>query len=123
MHAFMDHDLMLVTMPALYSTEQFPRATEKWEDMSESEKTWAKWKSLYKSAEAKEKVRLQATGGKDQFGVAHYSGKGNLVPFVYVPPASAAAANTGPPEGARGSSCCGCRGGTYANGTKLPLPE
>ena len=55
---------------------------------------------MYKSAEAKEKVRLQATGGKDQFGAAHYSGKGNLVPFAYVPPASAAAAATGPPAGA-----------------------
>ena len=55
---------------------------------------------MYKSAEAKEKVRLQATGGKDQFGAAHLSGKGNLVPFAYVPPASAAAATLGPPEGA-----------------------
>ena len=73
--AFSDHDLMLVAMTALYSTEQFPRATEKWEDMSESEKMWAKWKSLYKAAKAKEKVRLQATCGKDQFGAAHYSGK------------------------------------------------
>ena len=53
--------------------------------MSESEKTWAKWKSLYNAAEAKEKVRLQATGGNDQFGAAHYSGKGNLVLFAYVP--------------------------------------
>ena len=84
--AFSDHDLMLVAMTALYSTEQFPRATEKWEDMSKSDKTWAKWKSFYKAAEAKEKVHLQATGGKDQFGAAHYSGKGNLVPFAYVPP-------------------------------------
>ena len=39
--AFSDHDLMLVAMAALYGTEQFPRATEKWEDMHESEKTWA----------------------------------------------------------------------------------
>ena len=61
--AFSDHNLMLVAMTALYSTEQFPRATEKWVDMHESEKTWAAWKSLYKAAEAKEKVRLQATGG------------------------------------------------------------
>ena len=43
---------------------------------------------------------LQATGGKDQFGAAHYSSKGNLVSFAYVPPASVAAANTGPPDGA-----------------------
>ena len=40
-HAFTDHDLMLVAMTALYSTDQFPRATEKWEDMSESVRTWA----------------------------------------------------------------------------------
>ena len=45
-HAFTDHNLMLVAMTALYSTEQFPRATEKWEDMSESTRTWAKWKDL-----------------------------------------------------------------------------
>ena len=98
--AFTDHDLMLVDMMVLYSTEQFPRATEKWEDMQESEKTWAAWKELYKSAEAKEKVRMQATGGKDQFGAAHLSGKGNLVPFAYVPPASTAATTTGPLAGA-----------------------
>ena len=55
---------------------------------------------LYKAAEAKEKVCLQATGGKYQFGAAHLSGKGNLVPFAYVPSASAAAATSGPPEGA-----------------------
>ena len=55
---------------------------------------------MYKSAEAKEKVRIQATGGKDQFGAAHLSGKGNLVPFAYVPPASKTAATSGPPEGA-----------------------
>ena len=30
MHAFTDHDLMLVAMTAFYSTEQFPRATKKW---------------------------------------------------------------------------------------------
>ena len=98
--AFSDQNLMLVAIAALYSTEQFPRATEKWEDMHESEKTWAAWKKLYKAAEAKEKVRLRATGGKDQFGAAHLSGKGNLVPFAYVPPASASAATTGLPEGA-----------------------
>ena len=68
--------------------------------MNESARTWAGWKSLYKSVEAKEKVCLQATGGKDQFGAAHYSSKGNLVPFAYVPPASTSAATTGPPEGA-----------------------
>ena len=56
-------------------------------------------KKLYKAAEAKEKVRLQATGGKDQFGAAHLSGKGYLVSFAYVPPASAAT-TSGPPEGA-----------------------
>ena len=55
---------------------------------------------MYKAAEAKEKVCLHATGGKDQFGAAHYSSKGNLVPFAYVPPASSAAATTGPLEGA-----------------------
>ena len=98
--AFTDHDLMLVAMTALYSIEQFPRATEKWEDMDKSKKTWGAWKELYKSAEAKEKVRIQATGGKDQFGVAHSSGKGILVPFAYVPPASETAATSGPPEGA-----------------------
>ena len=55
---------------------------------------------MYKAAEAKEKVCLQATGGKYQFGAAHLSSKGNLIPFAYVPPASAAAATTGLTEGA-----------------------
>ena len=98
--AFTDTDLMLVAMTALYSTEQFPRATEKWEDMDESKKTWGAWKTLYKVAEAKEKVRIQAAGGKDQFGAAHLSGEGHLTPFDSTPPASEADATSGPPEGA-----------------------
>ena len=60
---------------------------------------------MYKAAEAKEKVCLQATGGKDQFGASHFSGKGNLVPFVYVPPAFAAAATTGPLAGVLDKIC------------------
>ena len=110
-------------MPALYSTKQFPRATEKWEDMSESARTWAGWKSLYKSAEAKEKVRLQATGGKDQFGEAHYSGKGNLVPFAYVPPLHPQQLLPRAPSGGPVLAAAADAGGTYTNGTKLPLPE
>ena len=62
------------------------------------ERKWAKWKDLYNTAEAREKVWMQATDGKDQFGVAHHTGKGNLVPLVYVPTAPAAAAATAPPS-------------------------
>ena len=33
-HAFSEHNLMLVAVWALFSTQKFPRATKKWEDLS-----------------------------------------------------------------------------------------
>ena len=95
-NTFTEHNLMLVAVWALFATQQFPRAIEKWEDFSVGGRTWAKWKDLYKTAEAREKVQMQATNGKDPFGAAHHAGKGNLVTLAYVPTAPAAAAATFP---------------------------
>ena len=33
-NAFTEDNLMLVAVQALFTTQQFPRATEKWEDLS-----------------------------------------------------------------------------------------
>jgi hypothetical protein len=47
--------------------EQFPRTNEEWEDLLPHEKTWAKWKGLYKAAENKARVKVSASG-ENSFG-------------------------------------------------------
>ena len=59
---------------------------------------WTKWKDFYKTVDAREKVRMQATDGKDQFRADHHAGKGNLVSLAYVPTTLAAAAATAYPS-------------------------
>jgi hypothetical protein len=58
---------------------------DKWDALEPSEQTWATWKKMFKYAEKEEKIRKQATGGKDQFGAAHCVTGDNLVPDT--PPA------------------------------------
>ena len=53
------------------ASQQLPHANWKWEDVKEKDRTWVKWKELYKSEESKEKVRALATGGQGQFGAAN----------------------------------------------------
>jgi hypothetical protein len=69
--AFSDHNLIIIATSAMLSTQQYEPTNQKWEDLEEDKKTWARWKKMYKSAEAKAKVRHIATGGNDQFGAAH----------------------------------------------------
>ena len=67
----------------MLSTQQYEPTNQKWEDLEDDEKTWARWKKMYKSVEAKAKVRHIAAGRKDQFGLRIVPKKG---PLFLVPP-------------------------------------
>ena len=70
-----DNYLMTVTTKAIISLVRFTRANEYWEDLEKVSKLWMKWCKLYKKADMKETIRIQA-GGKEaeQFGGAALGG-------------------------------------------------
>ena len=65
----------MVATKAMLSSELYPRANEDWEDLEKDSKSWKKWCELYKKADMKETIRIQA-GGKEaeQFGGAALCG-------------------------------------------------
>ena len=58
-----DNYLMMVATKAMLSSERFPRANKDWKDLKKDSKSWKKWCELYKKADMKETIRIQA-GGK-----------------------------------------------------------
>jgi hypothetical protein len=70
-NVFSDHELLVVATAAMMSTQQYKPTNLKWEDLEPADKTWAKWKTMYKAAEAKAKVGFLVTDRKDQFGAAY----------------------------------------------------
>ena len=91
-NAISDHFLMVIATAAMLGSQRLPRADWKWQDLPKSDKSWARWKKLYKEEEALERVRVLATDGQDQFGAAHRA-TGNDAPPAPPP------APTGPPTG------------------------
>ena len=63
-------DAMLVNMAikAMLSTERFPKANDDWEDLAKKERTWKKWKVIYRAAVLKANIRKKARDA--QFGGA-----------------------------------------------------
>ena len=55
-------------MPAITTSERFPRANDAWEDRAEPDKMCVAWKLAYKQAHAKARVKAQAHGGTTNFG-------------------------------------------------------
>ena len=55
---------MMVATKAMLSSERFPRANEDWEDLEKDSKSLKQWCELYKKADMKETIRIQA-GGKE----------------------------------------------------------
>ena len=64
-----DKYLMMVATKAMLSSERFPRANEDWGYLEKVYKSWIKWCEIYRKADMKETIRIQA-GGKEaeQFG-------------------------------------------------------
>ena len=89
---------MVIASAAMLGSQRLPRANWKWEDLPKSEKTWARWKQLYKQEEALKRVRVLVTDGQDQFGAAHRATGTNVPP---PPPSAPTGAPTGTTQGAQ----------------------
>ena len=57
-----DKYLMMVATKAMLSSERFHRANEDWGGLEKVYKSWMKWCELYKKADMKETIRIQAGG-------------------------------------------------------------
>ena len=58
----LDNYLMVVATKAMLLSKRFPRANEDWEDLENVSKSWMKWCKLYKKADMKETIQIQAGG-------------------------------------------------------------
>ena len=57
-----------IATAAMLSSQKLPHTTEEWEDVPPVDKHWKKWKSMYKAAQGRERVRSKAGGSKNSFG-------------------------------------------------------
>ena len=71
--AIADKTLLLFASTAIVTTEWYPSTNNNWEDWAKEQKTWANWKTSYKVAHAKARVKAQATEESDKFGAANAS--------------------------------------------------
>jgi len=55
-----------IATKAMLSTERFPKTNDDWEDLPKAERTWARWKTMYRKADNKDKVKKKARDA--QFG-------------------------------------------------------
>ena len=58
----MDATLLLIVKNTMLKTGAHPCTTDKWEDLDASTQTWDAWKTAYKTADMKERVRRFSTG-------------------------------------------------------------
>ena len=63
-----DPTLLLFAANAMLCTNRFPRANEIWEELPGADRTWARWKAIYRKADMPKKVKKTAQGGQDHFG-------------------------------------------------------
>ena len=66
-----DETLLLFASTAMLTSERFSHANDDWEELMESDKTWSQWKTAYKRAHAKARVKAQANDGSVKFGAAN----------------------------------------------------
>ena len=66
-----DETLLLFASTAMLTSERFLRANDDWEEHVERDKTWSKWKTDYKQAHAKDRVKAQANDGSVKVGAAN----------------------------------------------------
>ena len=62
-----DDDLMDYAVTAYTQTGQFPRANDEWDDLRPDEKTWTRWKTIFKEHENRARVKVSASGA-NSFG-------------------------------------------------------
>ena len=66
-----DVQLVAIASTAVLGSQQYPRATEDWEALATSAKTWTAWKKAYRAAHIARKRQLLASGTSEPFGGAH----------------------------------------------------
>ena len=57
-----DNYLMILATKAVLSSERFTRANEDLEELEKVSKSWMKWCKMYKKADMKESIWIQAAG-------------------------------------------------------------
>ena len=62
MNPITDASLMLIATNAMLKTGDFPRTTNRWEELDDTVQTWDAWKTAYKSYNMKERIRCLDTG-------------------------------------------------------------
>jgi hypothetical protein len=60
--------MLVIATSAFLKDNRFPRTSEDWEDLPSADKTWVAWKTMYKAAQGRERVRVKAAGGANAFG-------------------------------------------------------
>ena len=63
-----DETLLLIATNAMLNTGAHPRTTEKWEDLDAAAQTWNAWKTVYQTADMKDRVRRLAMGENSAHG-------------------------------------------------------
>ena len=66
-----NEQLLVIASTAVLATQHFPRATDEWEALPPAAKTWAAWKTTYRTAHIARKRQLLATGGSEPLNSAH----------------------------------------------------
>ena len=65
-----DETLLLSVRTSMLTSEHFPRANDDWEERAERDKIWPQWKSAYKRAHAKARVKAQDNDDSVKLGAA-----------------------------------------------------
>ena len=63
-----DASVLVIATSAFLKDNRFPRTSEDWEDLPSNQKTWDTWKTMYKAAQGRERIRVKAAGGTNSFG-------------------------------------------------------
>ncbi len=66
-----DVQLVSITSTTVLGSQLYPWATEDWEALATSAKTWTAWKKAYRTAHIARKRQLLASGTSKPFGDAH----------------------------------------------------
>jgi len=96
--------VLVIATTAMIADGRFPRTTEEWEDLPATDKTWKKWKTMYKAAQGKERVRAKAAGGSDSFGGNNEGGANAVL----------AGTNAVGADAAAGDHCNNTNGGAFS---------
>ena len=65
-----DPTLLLFTANAMLRIDRFPRANNIWEELPGADRTWERWKAIYRKVDMVKKFKKTAQVGQDHFSKA-----------------------------------------------------